>query len=129
MWTSTKRYIRTPEGEVVEAGPGVSGTLVVAAGSQLREDDAIKLGLLASTKGQPAAKANESPKELVTEGRSPGEMITAAAKKKPWIDDAGKERTDEQPAAGLSLGAGTGDEDKVSPLPKKVSFGAGKKDE
>lgn len=127
MWTSPKRYIRTPEGEVVEAGPEVSGTLVVAAGSQLREDEAIKLGLLASTKGQPATKANESTKELVTRGRSPGEMVTAAAKKKPWIDDAGQERVDEPPTAGLSLGAG--EEDPVSPLPKKVNFGVPEKDE
>lgn len=46
MWTSPKRYLLTLDGRVVEAGPGVSGALLVAAGSQITEEKARKYGLL-----------------------------------------------------------------------------------
>lgn len=48
MFTSPKRYIRNFKGDIVEGGPGISGTLVVAAGAEISEDEAIKLGLLSS---------------------------------------------------------------------------------
>lgn len=47
MYTSTKRMILTKDGKVVEAGPGVSGNLIVAEGCQIPEDMARKHGLLA----------------------------------------------------------------------------------
>lgn len=46
MYTSPKRMILTKEGRVVEAGPGVSGNLIVAEGGQIPEDMARKYGLL-----------------------------------------------------------------------------------
>ncbi len=54
MWTSPKRYILTKDNKVVEAAPGVSGTLIVGEGCQIHEDRARQYGLI--------PPANEAPK-------------------------------------------------------------------
>lgn len=76
MFTSPKRLIRTHEGKVVEAGPGVSGSLVVAAGSQIREDLAIELGLMPG-KGMPRQPGNMDSEGLRTDGPTIEEWVKA----------------------------------------------------
>lgn len=61
MYRSEKRWILTNEGQVVEAGEGVSGTLIVAAGSEIHENEARKYGLLPPADEMPKQKPMVAP--------------------------------------------------------------------
>jgi len=61
MYTSDKRWIFTSEGKVVEAGPGISGTLIVAAGSRISTERARKYGLMPPEEDKPKSKPMVAP--------------------------------------------------------------------
>jgi len=53
--------ILTNDGKVVEAGPGISGTLIVGEGCQITEDEARKHGLMPSVQDTPKQKPMVEP--------------------------------------------------------------------
>lgn len=61
MYTSEKRWIFTKEGRTVEAGPGISGTLIVAAGSRISTERARQFGLLPPEEDKPKPKPMVAP--------------------------------------------------------------------
>lgn len=65
MFISPKKYILTNSGEVKEAGPGVSGSLIVAEGGQIKEDKAAQYGLLP---GMELAKSRSVAEPTLTQG-------------------------------------------------------------
>lgn len=77
MIISDKRLIRTFDGQIVEAGPGVSGTLVVGIGAELTEDRARELGIIgkkveqSSPVSTPIDRATGKPEEVkpIVEGK------------------------------------------------------------
>lgn len=107
MYISPKRLIKTKEGKIVEAGPGVSGNLVVAQGAEISEDYAVELGLMKSLR-------DARPVQRTAATLHAGQVAAGEEKAdKPW----------DSPVAALSSGPTT--EKKVeekkadaAPLPK-----------
>lgn len=62
MFIAPKRLLLNSEGKAVEAGPGVSGVLLIAEGAEMAEDEAIKYGLLPG-KSRPENQVTQQPEE------------------------------------------------------------------
>lgn len=84
MYKATKRYLLDSEGKAVEAGPGIGGTLLVAEGGEMSEDDAIKYGLLASKQRPKNQVAPPPTKEEKKSSKVAPIIDNKVLTEKPW---------------------------------------------
>lgn len=90
MWVSPKKFILTSAGEVKEAGPGVSGTVLVGAGAEIPEEEARRYGILNDGKEASAQPSELKPSVIRDNQPLPKEInfgkVEAAEPKvkKPW---------------------------------------------
>lgn len=125
-YVSDKKLILTNEGEVVEAAPGLSGTLVVAEGGSLSDEDAKKYGLMLNSSGAfskpplPESPIMTKPIDSKAMRRSGGLNPSARAAK----DDAkSSDKSEGKPWAEKSDGGLPLDEPSISNPPKQIKLG------
>lgn len=123
MFISPKRLIRTKNGKIVPAGPGISGSLVAAEGAEISEELAVELGLMKSlrdarpaTKTQPVQHAGQKAAlQFVSLNQPAPKPAVAAAPppevEKPW--DVPQEPLTPNPAVKVDE-----DDKPGAPLPK-----------
>lgn len=91
MWVSPKKYILNEKGVAVEAGPGVSGTVLVGAGAEIPEEEARRYGLLKDGKEPSTQPADKKPPVVRDDNPLPKELnfgnvntVPEPEPTKPW---------------------------------------------
>lgn len=87
MFISPKRYIRVASGEIVEAEPGLSGTLVVAKDAELPEQEAIELGILDKITRPEITQPNPISRNPTADAAAAKANDISNAPTKPWEAD------------------------------------------